>query len=578
MAVTFNTHSAKARPKALIISSPSQLPEIVTNALYYGDNLAVLRESIASESVDLVYLDPPFNSNANYNVLFKSPAGAGSQAQIEAFEDTWHWGPEAEDAFDQVIQSGNTDAADLLRAMRSFLGENDMMAYLAMMAIRLLELHRVLKPTGSLYLHCDPTASHYLKLTLDSIYDAGNFRNEIIWKRTSAHSSAKRFGPVHDSLLFYTVSDSYTWNKVTQSYSEEYLTLKYRDEDSRGRYRLSDLTGAGIRSGDSGKPWRAFDPTPLGRHWGVPLAIVASLTSDIGLTTQQKLDLLDEHGFIYWTPGRGGKPGFPQLKRHLKAGQPVQDVIDDIAPINSMAKDRLGYPTQKPVELLERILSASSNPGDLVLDPFCGCGTAVHAAQKLGRQWIGIDITHLAVSLIERRLKDAFPGIAFEVHGTPKDIDGARDLATRDKYQFQWWAVSLIDAQPYGGKKKGADSGIDGLIYFRSDATTTERAVVSVKGGEHVGVAMIHELKSVMAREKAPIGVFLTLAEPTHPMIAEAASAGFYELGGRKYPRLQIITIEDALKGEKPAIPLVDTGAAFKKATRESAAQPKLDF
>ncbi len=238
----------------------------------------------------------------------------------------------------------------------------------------------------------------------------------------------------------------------------------------------------------------------------------------------------------------------------------------------------LGYPTQKPVALLERIISASSNPGDAVLDPFCGCGTAVHAAQKLGRQWIGIDITHLAVSLIERRLKDAFPGIAFEVHGTPKDIDGARDLAMRDKYQFQWWAVSLIDAQPYGGKKKGADSGIDGLIYFRSDAKTTERAVVSVKGGEHVGVPMIRDLKGVLDREKAPIGVFLTLAAPTHPMIAEAASAGFYELGGRKYPRLQIITIEEALHGQKPAIPLVDTGAAFKRATKEAPSQGKFDL
>jgi hypothetical protein len=214
----------------------------------------------------------------------------------------------------------------------------------------------------------------------------------------------------------------------------------------------------------------------------------------------------------------------------------------------------------------------------VVLDPFCGCGTAVHAAQKLDRKWIGIDITHLAIGLIERRLKDAFPGIAFEVHGTPKDLDGARDLMKRDAYQFQWCAVSLIDAQPYAGKKKGADGGIDGLIYFRSDAKTTERAVVSVKGGDHVGVPMVRDLKGVLDREKAPIGVFLTLSAPTKPMVAEAASAGFYELGGRKYPRLQIITIEDALKGAKPAIPLVDTGAAFKKATRESAEQPKLDF
>jgi hypothetical protein len=217
---------------------------------------------------------------------------------------------------------------------------------------------------------------------------------------------------------------------------------------------------------------------------------------------------------------------------------------------------------------LERIIAASSNPGDAVLDPFCGCGTAVHAAQKLGRQWIGIDITHLAISLIERRLKDAFPGIAFEVNGTPKDLDGARDLAARDKYQFQWWAVSLIDAQPYGGKKKGADSGIDGLIYFRSDAKTTERAIVSVKGGA-VSVPMVRDLKGVLDRERAPIGIFLTLLSPTRPMETEAASAGFYELGGRQYPRLQIITVEQALGGTKPAIPLIDTGATFRRAARE---------
>ena len=247
--------------------------------------------------------------------------------------------------------------------------------------------------------------------------------------------------------------------------------------------------------------------------------------------------------------------------------------------MNNMSQERLGYPTQKPVALMERIIQASSNPGDLVLDPFCGCGTTIHAAQKLGRQWTGIDVTHLAISLIERRLKDAFPGIAFEVHGTPQDLKGARDLARRDKYQFQWWAVSLIDAQPYGGKKKGADGGIDGLIYFRGDGKATERAVVSVKGGDNVGVPMVRDLKGVMDRERAPIGVFLTLTEPTRPMEREAAAAGFLTQGDRQYPRLQIITIQQALRGQKPAIPLVDTGAAFKRAAREAGgAQPKLDL
>lgn len=266
-----------------------------------------------------------------------------------------------------------------------------------------------------------------------------------------------------------------------------------------------------------------------------------------------------------------GGAGIPRFKRYLdeQEGVPVGDVWDDISAINSQAQERLGYPTQKPVALLERIIRASTNEGDAVLDPFCGCGTTIHAAQKLGRQWIGIDVTHLAISLIERRLKDAFPGIAFDVHGTPQDLDGARDLAMRDKYQFQWWAVSLIDAQPYGGKKKGADGGIDGLIYFRSDAKTTERAIVSVKGGG-VSVPMVRDIKGVLDREKAPIGVFLTLEPPTRPMEKEAASAGFYTLGQRQYPRLQIITVEQALGGMKPAIPLIDTGAAFKRAAREA--------
>jgi site-specific DNA-methyltransferase (adenine-specific) len=535
----------------------------VKNALYYGDNLAVLRGSIATESVDLVYLDPPFNSDASYNVLFKSPAGTDSQAQIEAFEDTWHWGLEAADAFDQVLKSGNTDAADLLRALRSFLGDNDMMAYLAMMALRLIELHRVLTPTGSLYLHCDPTASHYLKSLLDAIFRPDNFLSEVIWKRTGTHSSARRWGPIHDVIFFYAKSNgNQVWNRPYVPLSGKHLETHYRkmDEDGR-RYEHGELTGAGIRHGRSGVPWRGFDVASLGRHW---------------TTTVDNLETMFCEGRIY-IPEDGGWPRLIRYEDESK-GRAVGDVWEDIPPINMRARERLGYPTQKPLALLERIVAASSNEADVVLDPFCGCGTAIHAAQKLGRQWIGIDITHLAVFLIERRLKDAFPGITFEVHGTPKDIDGARDLALRDKYQFQWWAVSLIDAQPFGGKKKGADSGIDGLIYFRSDATTTERAVVSVKGGEHVGVPMIRDLKGVMEREKAPIGVFLTLAAPTNPMIAEAASAGFYELGGRKYPRLQIITIEDALKGVKPAIPLVDTGAAFKRAARESAEQRKLDF
>ena len=537
------------------------------NALYYGDNLNVLRDSIATESVDLVYLDPPFNSNSNYNVLFRSPAGAGSRAQIEAFEDTWHWGQEAESALDTVMRFGNTNAADILRAIRSFLGDSDLMAYLAMMSARILELRRVLKPTGSLYLHCDPTAHHYLKLILDGVFGPENFRSEIIWKRSSSHNSGTtQYGPVHDCILFYCVNlAKVVFHPPRIDADPQWIEREYRYQDERGRFSLADLTAVGTRAGPSGLPWRAVDPAKVGagRHWRYH---------------PDTLETLDIDGRIHWPKKVGG---YPKLKQYLleSKGASVGDVWSDIHVLGRTDGERLGYPTQKPVALLERTLLASSNPGDIVLDPFCGCGTTIHAAQKLGRTWIGIDITHLAISLIERRLKEAFKDISFTVHGTPQDIDGARDLAARDKYQFQWWAVSLVDAQPYGGKKKGADGGIDGLIYFRSDTKTTERAIVSVKRGENVGVPMIRDLKGVLEREKAPIGVFLTLASPTRPMEKEAASAGFYTLGGRQYPRLQIITIEQALRGAKPAIPLVDTGAAFKRAVRETGGdQAKLDL
>ena len=536
----------------------------MANALYYGDNLDVLRESIATESVDLVYLDPPFNSQATYNLLFKSPTGTGSQAQIEAFEDTWHWGDEAEDAFDQVMRSRRTDIADMLRALRSFLGENDMMAYLTMMAIRLIELRRVLKQTGSLYLHCDPSASHYLKIMLDAVFSAANFRNEVVWRRTHSHGDPKRrFGAITDTILFYTKTDRFEFESQFREMTPERIERAYGGCDPDGRRWQSVTLRSPSPRPNLTFPFKAsngvtYRPHPNG--WSGDRARMAKY---------------DFEGRLHFP----AKPsGALRLKMYLdeSQGTKVQNLWDDINPISANANERLGYPTQKPVQLLERIISASSRPGDVVLDPFCGCGTAIHAAQKLGRKWLGIDVTHLAIGLIERRLKEAFPEERFTVHGTPTDMDGARDLAIRDKYQFQWWAVSLIDAQPYGGKRKGADGGIDGLIYFRSEDKKTERAVVSVKGGDNVGVPMVRDLKGVLDREKAPIGIFLTLVPPTRPMEKEANSAGFYTLGDRRYPRIQIITIEQALEGKKPAIPLVDSGAAFKKAPREAGEQHRL--
>jgi adenine specific DNA methylase Mod len=519
----------------------------MSNVLYYGDNLAVLRESIKDESIDLIYLDPPFNSNASYNVLFKAPTGEQSQAQIEAFEDTWHWNEHTESAFDQVMHSGNTEAANMLKAMRSFLRENDMMAYLAMMAVRLIELYRVSKPTGSLYLHCDPTASHYLKILLDAIFNPKNFRNEIIWKRTSGHSDAIRYGSVHDTILFYSKSDNLRWNDTYQPYDPIYVDQYYRYQDKDGRRFMSDnLSAAGLSGGGYHYEWRGVKG-----YWRCPVE------------TMQKLD---EQGYVFYT-----KNGIPRRKRYLdeSKGMPTQDIWTDIQALRSWHQERLGYPTQKPVGLLERILLASSNENDIVLDPFCGCGTTVHAAQKLKRQWIGIDITHLAIGLIERRLRDAFPGIKFEVHGTPKDFAGAEDLAKRDKYQFQWWAVTLINAVPYGGKKKGADSGIDGYYYCKPDGKKTENGIVSVKAGNTMHVDMVRDLRGVIEREKSPLAILITLREPTTPMVKEAASAGFFKTAFGQFPPIQIATVGQLLEGKLPKLPPQEIGGGYKQAPKE---------
>ncbi len=526
----------------------------MANRLFYADNLVALRDHVANESVDLVYLDPPFNSNANYNILFRSPAGHAAESQIQAFEDSWHWNDAAEDAFEQVMRSGQTRAFDLLRAMRAFLGENDMMAYLSMMAIRLIELHRVLKPTGSLYLHCDPTASHYLKLLLDAVFGPVNYRNEIIWRRTTSHNSARRYGKIADTILFYTKSDEYVWNDVRAAFSDAQLN-RYREDEAGRLYRAENLT-ADRRNSQSGKfEWRGTMPPPS-RGWAY--------------TLEQLED--------WWREGRilkrrDGSPRMDGLKIYLDGleGQKLQSVWTDIARIGNTAAERLGYPTQKPVALLERIVAVSSNEGDLVLDPFCGCGTAIHAAEKLGRRWIGIDVTHLAISLIERRMKDAFPNVAFTVEGVPRDLASALDLAARDKYQFQWWAVSLVDGMPLDGRKKGADGGIDGLIYFKPDGKRTEKALISVKGGQNVGVGMVRDLHSAMEREKAPIGVLITAALPTGPMQREAAAVGrFTDEFNRGWPRLQILTLAELFRSKRPAIPYPDPLAAIRKARRET--------
>ena len=517
------------------------------NTLYYGDNLDILRQHVAAESVDLVYLDPPFNSNASYNVLFRERSGEESTAQIRAFTDTWEWTQETERTYElDIIQNPAVPATvkDMISAFRQFIGRNAMMAYLVMMAPRLVELHRVLKPTGSIYLHCDPTASHYLKLLMDAVFGNVNYRNEITWKRYGAHNDvgqgSTRFGRVHDIILLYGKTDSVTWHQGFVPLEEGYVksTYRYVDEETGRRFTTTPLTGpGGAQKGNPVYEWNGHT-----RAWRY------------SLETMQRLD---EEGRLHYS-----RTGYARRKLYLdeSRGVPVQDVWADIYSLAGSNTERLGYPTQKPEALLERIIQASSNEGDVVLDPFCGCGTAVAAAQNLGRQWLGIDITHLAVALMKNRIKTAFdlePGRDYRVVGEPVDVGSARALWEQDPYQFQFWAVSLLEAQPQSEQRRGADRGIDGLLYFiDGPRRTSHKIVVQVKGGR-VSSPQVRDLKGVVEREQAALGLFISLDEPTRDMRTEAASGGLYhsDIWQKDYPKVQLRTIAELLDGKGFEIP-----------------------
>jgi site-specific DNA-methyltransferase (adenine-specific) len=519
------------------------------NQLFFGDNLPILR-SLPANSVDLIYLDPPFNSSRSYNVLFKDESGNSSDAQITAFDDTWHWGPSAEQAYLDILQANPGVVDDLLAALRTIIGENQMLAYLVMMAARLVELHRVLKPIGNLYLHCDPTASHYLKIILDTIFGFQNFRNEIIWKRTFAHGNVGRnYGNITDNIFWYSKTDDYVWNPQFLQLSEEELIEKYphRDPDGR-RWQSVTLRNPGPRPNlyylYKASNGITYKPHPNG--WSCNIERMRQYDLEKRLHFPNKPD------------------GALRLKMYSdeSPGERLQNIWSDIPPIGALATERLGYPTQKPLELLERIIQASSNPGDIVMDPFCGCGTAIAAAEKLGRRWIGIDITYLSINLIENRMRAMFPGIQFEVAGKPKDLASARDLAQRDRYQFQWWALSMIGAKPIGSDdqgrgKKGKDKGIDGVInYIDSAKQELKRVLVQVKSG-HVNASTVRDLIGTLNNEHAEIGVLITLDSPTRDMITAASTAGFYtsEFWQKSYPRLQILTIEQILAGTVVQMP-----------------------
>jgi adenine specific DNA methylase Mod len=489
------------------------------NTLYYGDNLQILRDYIKDGTIDLVYLDPPFKSDQDYNVLFAEQNGSRSAAQIKAFKDTWQWDQSAAAAYRDIVERGGKPS-QVMQAFHTFLGESDMLAYLAMMAPRLIELHRVLKDTGSIYLHCDPTASHYLKLLMDAIFGAVNFKNEIIWHYRKWPSGKYTFQRNHDVLFFYSKTDSHkrTFNQLFMERAAS--TLK--------RFGTSKIISGYDNSGRR----------------------IPSKTEEEDSKGVRQDDV--------WEIGR-------------------------VPPIKQL------FPTEKPPALLKRIIEASSKEGNVVLDPFCGCGTTIVVAQKLNRRWVGVDITHLSVTLIKHRLEDMFGEKirkTYEVVGEPTDLSGAKQLAQDDPYQFQWWALGLVGARPVE-QKKGADKGIDGRLYFHdekdSSKTKTKQIIFSVKAG-HVKVSHIRDLRGVIERENAQIGVLISMEKPTKPMRTEAAGAGFYKSPWRKepYPRLQILTIEELLNGKRiDCPPLGQVNITFKKAPKvkgNATEQPELEY
>ena len=516
------------------------------NKLYYGDNLRIM-ERMKSESVDLIYLDPPFKSDQNYNLVYKTLTGKPVPEQAQAFCDTWEMDAEKESLAKSMPVLMREKGIDdyyvefwrlWMQALRHT--QRPLMAYLIYMVQRLIYMKVLLRRTGSVYLHCDPTASHYIKIMMDGIFGHQNFRNEIIWKRTSAHSSAKRYGPIHDVILFYTKSDKYTWNKYTWNkvytkYDDEYLKERFKRGGDKP-WKDADITGSGTRNGETGQVWRGYDVTAKGRHWAYPPSV---------------LNEMDAQGRVYWPKKRGGWPREKVMlaKAH---GIPLQDIWTDISPVNSQAEDRLGYPTQKPPNVLKRIIEASSDKGDTVFDPFCGCGTTVFAAQELGRAWIGCDVAILAIKLIREILTGnryrLSEGTQFTVDGVPASIEQADELFRHDPFQFQHWAVERAGGFPM--QKKVADHGIDGRLYFET-RSTLRSMVLSVKGG-HLRPTDIRDLRGVLEREDgAELAGFISLREPSKAMWEEASQAGVYEYQGVPYRRIQLLTVREILEEKR---------------------------
>lgn len=537
------------------------------NFLFYGDNLEVLRKHIKDETVDLCYIDPPFNSQRDYNQIYNN-IGSEDQAQAQAFTDTWVWDEHAITGFDEVLSNEKgrftPKTVELIKGLRAVLGEGSLLAYLVSLTLRVTEIHRILKPTGNFFIHCDPTASHYLKLMLDGIFcsQGGEYQNEIVWKRTSSHNDSHRFASIHDCIFYYTKSKDGVWNPQYSPHNEKYLKTHYNRKDKDGRnYRLDNI----IRSASMGpRPNLAYEYKGYTPQWGWRMVL-------------EKVQAIDEANRLEWS-----KSGIPYLVRYLdeQQGAAMPSIWDDIPPINSQAAERLGYPTQKPLALLERIIKAASNEGDVVMDAYCGCGTTIDAAQKLKRRWIGIDITYQSIAVVLKRLEDTYgqkPLDNIVLNGIPKDIKSAKALAhkkdDRLRKEFEKWAVlTYTNNRARINEKKGADAGIDGTGFFKTGKYENAKIIFQVKSGG-VGRKDIASLRGDMEKTDSALALLITLEEPTKPMLADAKAAGVYKHAemGKNYDRISIITIQDILeKGKRLEIPMsLEVLKAAQKAVKE---------
>ena len=511
------------------------------NTLCYGDCLDWMARW-DDASVDLIYLDPPFNSDASYNVLYARDSAGG--AQLRAFTDTWSWDAAAGERLARFLGAVGRPSHKAIAGLYTMLGESGMLAYLTYMAERLEHMHRLLKPTGSLYLHCDPTASHYLKALLDTIFGAAQFRNEIVWNRSKnpkgSQHAMRRFSPFTDSILYYTRTNAsgIHLDRIRVPLMKEELARKYPSRDKLGRY----ADGPILRSESMGtRPnlvytYKGFTPGPAG--WRVQ---------------ENVLEEIDRKGNLAWT-----KTGAARRKLRpadIEKGRPIGSLWADIAPVNSQAQERLGYPTQKPLALLERIILASSNREDVVLDPFCGCGTTIEAARNLHRQWIGIDISAFAIDLIKsRRLKD----VAIRTLGIPADLEGARKLASEQPFAFESWAVTRLPGFAPNAVQRG-DGGIDGraTLAMPPDDADSRLALAQVKGGRF-NVSHFRDFHHVLDRERAALGCFVTLDPPPARRRADAKAAGRVHISGRPYDRLHLWSMAEYFDRRYPALPVMN--------------------